>query len=230
MLSKFDKAKCRLCSRLSSGLEGLLFRLVGRFCCAWIHRRTSPIDFPDRVAAINDCAPNCACERYKMSRHSPGTVRDEELVERFVFSPMHVNKKTGKPMPNLFSHAEKKGCSIQRARASNDEIQNFATGFLENPKHAWLGVVSARCGEVRTMRLDGHVDQIACIYDTAEETNPSHAEICWTRGAVDAGDANELRKKLMDLFQADRPIASQTYRSGAVWRSLPIEQRRAVSR
>ena len=54
-----------------------------------------------------------------MSAHSPGVVDTSEVLARFVFSPIQIDRK-GKVKPNSFSHVHSKGCSIQRDSAVND--------------------------------------------------------------------------------------------------------------
>jgi hypothetical protein len=153
-----------------------------------------------------------------MSQHSPGVVSSDEIVARFVFSPIHVHKKTGAILPSLFSHAERQGCSVQRdSRADPAELAAFASSFLKsNPKATWLGVVLAKSADVRAIALDGETRRTTCIYDTAEKKNPAHAEIFWTTQALQEGDAGELRKHLLDAFNASSPMPPSTYRSGAV--------------
>lgn len=217
MLSKFEQTKCRLCSRLSSALSGFFFRFVGRLCCSWINQRTHDPQFPNRVGSFNACAPLCACEKHPVSPHSSGVVQGSEIVSRFVFSPMHVHRKTGAIMPNLFSHAERQGCSVQRENAANEEITSFVRDFLRAGEgRNWLGVVSARSLDLRSLRPDGVAQRAICIYDTAEPNNTAHAEICWSGVALEEGDGAELRKLLLDAFSAGKLIAPSNYRNGDI--------------
>jgi hypothetical protein len=220
VLSNFEQKKCRLCSRFSSALNGFFFRFFGRLCCSWINRRTHD-QFRDRVASFNACAPRCACEAHPTSRHSSGVVEGDEIISRFVFSPLHVHRKTGAIMPNLFSHAERQGCSVQRELANNEEIASFVRDFLKggNDRH-WLGVVSAYCSDLRAIRLDGVDERAICIYDTAEPANPAHAEVCWSGVALEEGDSGELRKLLLDAFSSGSPVSPAVYRSGDVLRGV----------
>lgn len=220
MLSKFEQKKCQLCSRLSSAFSGFFFRFVGKMCCGWINLRTHDRKYPDRVGSFNACAPGCACEAHPMSPHSPGVVRDEELVSRFIFSPMHVTK-SGAIKPSLFSHAERQGCSVQRERAENQEVISFVHDFLQvSADHKWLGVVSARSGDLRALRIDGVPERPICVYDTAEPNNPAHAEACWSGVALEEGDAGELRKLLLDAFATGTPTAPAAYRNGEVLHAI----------
>jgi hypothetical protein len=144
---------------------------------------------------------------------------------------MHIHPKNKRIMPSLFSHAENKGCSIQReSHARSDEVLSFVTELLKTPKNVWLGVAMAGCKDVREATLNDGNRQVACVYDTAEMTNRAHAEICWNQLGLEEGDTNELRKIFMDLFQTDRPVMPQSYRDGAVWGSMPkeLQDRKAI--
>lgn len=225
MLSNSDVAKCHLCSRLSSVLRGLLFRFAGRLCCAWINRKTNAEGNDTRVRDINSCAPECACEKHRMSKHSPGVVVGNERLSRFIFSPMHI--KRGKVVSSLFSHAANKGCSVQReSRATNSEIEEFVSGFMNRIEDAvWLGVVQANCEEIRGLRIDNDESQTVCVYDTAEKDNSSHAEMCASHTFTDEDDI-ELRAKLMEVFGAKRVHSPpESYRDAVVWRNLRAELR-----
>lgn len=227
MLFNSDAAKCRLCSRLSSAFRGFFFRFIGRWCCAWINWKTSPDDFPNRVGSINTCAPDCACEKHRMSRYSPNPVSDHEQLSRFIFFPMHYSMRKGKVLPSLFSYATRQGCSVQREDlGATAEISSFVSKFINKNKNAvWLGVVGAKCGAVRLMQIDGYDSRSACVYDTAEKHNPAHAEICCPYSVPEEGDANELRNSLMKLFNAGSPIAPNAYRNGVVREGLTTELR-----
>jgi hypothetical protein len=150
-------------------------------------------------------------------------VQADEMLSRFVFSPMHIHRKTGAIMPNLFSHAERQGCSVQRERASNDELKTFVRDFLRaGADRKWLGVVSARSRDLRALRLSGAAGQAICIYDTAEAKNPAHAEVCWSGAVLEDGEGPELRKLLLDAFSAGLPTGPLSYRNGHVQRALRV--------
>ena len=157
-----------------------------------------------------------------MSRHSPGPVENDEQIARFVFSPVHVTRN-GALKPSL-THADHKGCSVQRVSiASDEELSTFVKSFLEiNSQCAWLGVVTASCNEIRRMSVpnENRIDRAACVYDTAEPNNAAHAEICRARDFADA-DPLELRRELLRLFEDGAMADRQTYRAGNVWAVLP---------
>lgn len=214
--------KCPLCSRLSSGLKGLLYRLIGRSIdCCGINQRTR--DDKRRVDAINTAAPGCACEKFRMSKHSPYPVAESETLARFVFSPMHINKKTGAVLPSVFSHVQTVGCSIQRdSIAKFDEIVTFVRNFLAaRDDRTWIGVLSGQCQKVRDIKAGESGDRAVCIFDTAEPENPAHAELCQTHYIIDEADQLELRRKLFVAFGDGLVIQPSQYRNGAAWAQLP---------
>lgn len=221
-----SKARSHLYLALFSKFKDVFARLIGpRLVCECLHRWT--YDGNDRVQQINASAPDCMCERHRMSKYSAGVVNEGELLSRFVFSPIHYNKKTGRLKPSLFSYAADRGCSIQReSLATPDEIVKFVTEFLQRQgTYVWYGVVVGDCENVRGIRLNGMPNRTVCVYDTAERSNPAHAEICLTHFALEDGDANEMRRHLMTAFNTQNLISPGTYQSGRVWARLPSNLR-----
>ena len=161
-----------------------------------------------------------------MNKFSPGIVESNELLARFVLLDMHLDKRTRKPKPNLFTHIATRGCSIQRdSRATSSEISGFLSEFLKTNSDAkWHSVLIANCGRVRGLQMPGKSQRLLCVYDAVEKKrNPSHGEIYKTRHVSDDGDLPEMRRLLMRVFDADNPIPPSRYRSGAVWGSLSPE-------
>lgn len=160
-----------------------------------------------------------------MSKHSPGTVVGSEQLARFVFSPMHVRKRSGDIMPSIFSHTRSRGCSIQRdSVAGTDEIVAFVKSFLKKKNdRTWIGVLSCPCQNVRDIKVAESDERAFCVYDTAELGNPAHAEVCQTQYVIEEADGPELRKKLFEAFGDGIVIKPLQYRSGAVLAALPQE-------
>lgn len=171
----------------------------------------------DRVALIYGAAPDCGCESQKTSKFSPYPIANEELIARFVFSPIHINKKNGEIKPSIISHIFNRGCSIQRETiASNDELSRFVSDFLANdPKkeRSWNRVLIATCNNLRSITIDNQ--KALCLYDTAEEHNPAHGEICLSREIPEANHA-ELRFEIMKVFSECQP---NDYRGGKIYNS-----------
>lgn len=171
----------------------------------------------DRVSLIYEAAPNCGCESQKTSKFSPHPIANKEWIARFVFSPMHINKK-GEIKPNIISHIFNRGCSVQRETiASNDELSRFVSDFLASDsknERSWNRVLIATCSDLRNITIDNQ--KALCLYDTAEEHNPAHGEICLSRETPEADQA-ELRFEIMKVFSEFLP---NDYRDGEIYNRL----------
>jgi hypothetical protein len=73
-----------------------------------------------------------------------------------------------------------------------------------------------KCDKVRAIRLDGKEYKTACVYDTAEVSNPAHAEIGLTRHALEEANQAEMRRQLMLAFNCNSPLSPESYRNGEV--------------
>jgi len=154
-----------------------------------------------------------------MSEHSPGVVENSEFLARFVFSPMHFNRN-GKLKPSVFSHVQTRGCSIQRESiANNDHAFAMVQEVLNsNSDTAWQGVLFGQCGDVRSIMVNGNRRSI-CIYDTADQENPAHGEMCQSEH-FEADDFAEIRHDLFVAFANSNLTPPPEYRGGAVWNRL----------
>jgi hypothetical protein len=150
-------------------------------------------------------------------------VGQDEILARFVFSPLHVHKKSGAIKPSLFSHVISKGCSVQRdSIADTQEMLAFILQFLESDeRHSWSGVVFGNAQAVRAIATTEPPGRAVCIFDTALKNNTAHAELCQSQYVIDAADQGELRHKLMVAFGEGRVTPSDRYRNGTVWEGIP---------
>lgn len=229
MFSNLTRNKCPLCSRLSSGVKSLISGLFGnKNDCQDLNKRTHDIG-KSRVAEINTASPDCGCEKYRMSEHSPNVVGDDEMLARFVFSPMHVNKK-GEIKPSIFSHVFNNGCSIQRESiATSEELINFAKNFLiSDEKYSWEGVLLAKCDDIRDIKASNKNNRAVCVYDTAEPDNRAHGEMAQTQYIIEEADQAELRYELFQAFGKGVSVHPNKYREGAIWAQLPDHLQRSV--
>jgi hypothetical protein len=161
-----------------------------------------------------------------MSDLSPCPVNDSEYIARFVFDPMHITRKRALK-PSFFDYVFDKGCSVQRdSIAPNGEVLRFIAGFVrKNPKAEWLGVVSAKCAELRSIVAPESGHRALCVYDTAEEGNPAHAEMCSTRYIVEEADRLEVSRHLMAAFGDGVIQERASYRRGGIWTVLQTNPR-----
>lgn len=214
--------KCPLCSRLSSRLKKLFRRFypIG-IDCQGINLRA---DGDQRVTTINAEAPDCACEKFRMSKDSSGIIEDAEQLVQFVFLPRHKNYigKNGRAKPSMFSHINAKGRSIQRQDvAQPTELATWLQTNLTKNSEAWDGVLLAKSGDLRGIEIGETSRRALCIYDTAEKENPAHGEICRTEHIIEEADNNEFRANLLKAFGDGEIIDRVIYQQGAIWNSLP---------
>jgi hypothetical protein len=132
--------------------------------------------------------PECRCEGVSVSDHSPGPVEDAEVLVRILVAPQHIDKKTGLPKSAALTTAGTIGLSVLREdRASDDEILRLATTLVQNarskagkPERAKkigvFGVLRMACSIVRNFVWIGESKTSFCVYDTAREVWPSHAD------------------------------------------------------
>lgn len=225
--------KCPLCSKLSSAFERLLRRsltaqptaslkgnttsdelLTQESSCQQLN--TSSLEEKERVSAFSKACPDCICEKYRSSTFSPAVVQDSENLARFVFSPIHLDRRGTKIKPSVFSHISTKGCSIQRESvASDSELADFLASYLKkNPTHSWYGTLTASCEAVRGVLLNGQTKRALCVYDMAEEHNPAHGEIHQSQYVIEESDMIELRAELFRIFNGGAQIHPKEYRGG----------------
>jgi hypothetical protein len=228
-MEKWFRKFWQLCSRLSERGGVSLWRLMrplpsGRKCKC-LHFKS--FDTLTRIRDINAAAPNCECEGSRLSRFSPGPITGGETLVRFAFHPIHFNPKKGTLKPSLFSHAELRGCSIQRDQsATDDELTKFVRDYLAlDATRVWKGVVAASADALRRITLEGDGDRAICAYDSGEDGNPAHGEFGWSRTFLEPGDANELRSLIWNAFGAGTPVLPSQYRSGSVFRALSADLR-----
>lgn len=213
--------KCQLCSKLSFGLRKLFSLLGFGIDCEGLNLAT---DYSSqRISDINAKAPNCSCEKYRMSRYSPSVVDNSEYISLFVFLPIH-KTKNGNALPSIFSHVHLKGRSVQRDNiATETELVDFTHNFLKaDIKRVWEGVLLAKCDDIRNIKLDQTLNRSVCIYDTALESNPAHGEIGQTQH-IEEADQNELRHQLLVAFGNGNIIKPNNYWQGSIWNALPID-------
>lgn len=158
-----------------------------------------------------------------MSSLSPGPIRADERVERFLFSPVHMNKK-GELMPAVFSQAFRDGCSIQRLdKVATGELEGFVKSFLvAKDNRVWIGTVGAVASDIRKIAV-GRRRGFA-LYDTSEPKNVSHGEI-FASYPINEADELELTRKLFAAFGDGVVTPPIKLRDGQVWNSLTEDLR-----
>jgi hypothetical protein len=102
-----------------------------------------------RAALLSEECPNCICEKVTVGSHgSPGPVRDNEVLHSVLIAP--ADWENDQIALTVVTHAEKKGMSVLRDRASDHEFRETIRLRVRNdPKRHFHGVASISCGEVR---------------------------------------------------------------------------------
>jgi hypothetical protein len=200
---------CR--SRFETFLSYALFEPANCRAC----RKAFAVKTDNRVDQVNSAAGTpAACEAYKATRSSPGLVRDEEVLHYLVTDPQAVDRRSGKLLPGLLSQIDKKGLSVLRDDASNDEF-HITFGLMKEysdsvGKERYLHSISTVTA--KDLRFDNS-QRISGIYDTAVKHRKHHADVM---GVSTEKLHKERRKKvilgLLDV--GNTPIPA--FRNGAL--------------
>lgn len=156
-----------------------------------------PVDrdnIKQRANLIDQQFPNGVCQLESVSDCSHGIVSDEEYAHRFVFSPIHMDGDVIKTA--FFSDCQHVGLSCQRSADGTIDPSVHARGKQIVEAHnrnnsdsandrSYLGVVTAKCGDVRALKPrpdagpnSAIFDQpMMAIYDTAKLGDEAHIDI-----------------------------------------------------
>ena len=120
------------------------------------------------------------------SEFSPGPVASTETLCREIVDPTHYDPATGKIKPTLFDDASSKGASVQRLPHTNIEAIEERTRLRvemanENPpqtgRRTAIGFTTITAAEIRDILTDAN-RRSAAVYDTGNEGDSAHADIC----------------------------------------------------
>lgn len=160
-----------------------------------------------------------AWETETASEFSPGPVLDEEILQRQIISPIHFDHATQKLTAMAFDDASGKGLSVNRTDYDDETLLTDAGiarveqyNLNNDRQREFWGLISLISSEVRAITVptpDPAPDTAPirgfAIYDTANETSKSHADICQI---VKKAQGRSVRSKLLDL--GNQFIADQT--------------------
>jgi hypothetical protein len=119
----------------------------------------------------------CGCENFRLSDHSPGPVKDSELLDLIISDPQGI--QGGKPPhPSILVQIDRGGLSVLRDTASSQEFEDTIQELKNRSKASgrerfFYGICSIPTAEIR---FDGE-SRFLCVYDTAFPTKPNHADI-----------------------------------------------------
>lgn len=140
---------------------------------------------PDKVKKLQEQPERYDWELSSSSCFSPGPVSNSELLYRQAPSPLFYDDETGKLKPTAFDEVFNRGCSVDRGSHSSiddiyrrgaQRVEKFNTDNPDKPRRSFSAVAELTCAEIRAHTVDGA--QAVGVYDTALETNVSHAELC----------------------------------------------------
>ena len=138
------------------------------------------------------------CEKYKLSKISPGPVRDAELLNLIITDPQAVDQRTGKLLPVLVKPVDVGELSVLRDSADNRE---FELTFLEmktrsdskGKEQFFHGVCVF---SAKSIRYDND-SRFLGVYDTALPDRRHHADVA--APPVDGRKDKEKRlKRIID--------------------------------
>ena len=183
--------------RRCSGLCGrTLFRWARdtrRAAANWLGYLAAPWNCPrltysdpetdDRAVRIGTACPNCACEKISVGRYgSPGKVRGHEALHSILIAPGDL--KNDQIAITVITHAERKGMSVLRENASNEEFQMIIrTRIRDATKQRFHGVATVGCARIRQLAAKEQSEQrrrgdrLYCVLDTDMNGLPNHADV-----------------------------------------------------
>jgi hypothetical protein len=126
----------------------------------------------------------------------------------------------------VITHAEKKGMSVLRQGATDDEFRRILAARIRDASRRFHGVASVPCTEVRALTATAPGDfrqagdRLYCVLDSDMEGLPNHADIFATVPRSDKPNDRraawrKARSRLMTLMAGDIS-PPQVFRQGAL--------------
>lgn len=180
----------------------------------------------DRAFRIGTACTACVCEQLSVGRHgSPGPVISAEALHSVIISPGDL---AGDQINFVvLSHAEKKGMSVMRDRASNDELRKILDmRTAMKAGRNFHGVASIFCRDLRGLvssveTQDRKIgERLYSVLDTDLPDLPSHADVFVTVPSKNPEKAlkNEhrvFRERLLEMMEKNF-IPAYKFRDGAL--------------
>ena len=156
--------------------------------------------------------PNCECEQHSVSDHSPGTVQDDEVLIRTVYSRVQLNSETGCIDPVHLRHdARTRGLSLNRkSHITEGDLRARIEAKIARDRAAgkrtdnFYKVIATRLRDLKCL-VDDDGRRLFCVYDTATRDDTSHADMCQSSEPA-KGTANrnvllmKLSSRLLEAF------------------------------
>jgi len=142
---------------------------------------------PQKVKALQKIEERIEWEKtQEASAHSPGLVRDGEIIYRQLVQPVHIDKETGDLKPTAFDDICNKGLSSDRLdHTTREEIiargdaraETFNKSCTDPNKYRkLLALARLDTADIRKHKPNG--TQLMGVYDTALAENSAHCDVC----------------------------------------------------
>ena len=152
-------------------------------------------------------ASNFEWQLQSASKYSPAPVQDDEKLLRQIISPIHLEFDFKTIKPTAFDDVFNKGLSVNRIQhiASEAAVMNSALLNIEfyneanseKPQRNLHGLAEFVSLEIREIK-DFENKLALGVYDTALESDASHADICHIT-EDNKKNQRSIRSKLLDL-------------------------------
>jgi hypothetical protein len=179
-----------------------------------------------RAYRIGSVCPNCVCEKVSVGRYgSQGPVKSSESLHSLLVAPGDLDKD--QIAITVLTHAEKKGMSVMRESASNDELRRILDQRISaKPGRHFHGVATVSCAGIRGIvtttdtpaRCRG--ERLYSVLDTDMHGLPNHADVFATVPSKNPhkdtkNEYKAVRARLMSIM-SDNFTPAGEFRGGTI--------------
>jgi hypothetical protein len=143
------------------------------------------------------------CEHVHVGRHgSPGPIKESETIYSVLTAPVDLDNE--QIALTLVTHAERKGMSIMREKASDNEFELIIKSRIKDNPERWIrGFAGVSCGDVRALSTGSREEtprvRLFYILDTDMVGLPHHGDIFATfPNPYDDKDGKRARRSRRD--------------------------------
>jgi hypothetical protein len=163
------------------------------------------------------------CEAVRVGQNgSPGPVSSTELLHSVLVAPGDYEKES--ITYTLISHTEKKGMSVMREGASNEEILSILNARISAPHRYLHGIASFACSNIRDIvaieddALRAVSERLFSVLDTDMPNLPHHADIFATvpskgEPKFDRAEFKKVRQQMLTVMSQNIVVA-RDFREG----------------
>lgn len=143
-------------------------------------------------------------EKESVSSYSCGTVKDDEILARNIYSPHDYDKTTGKLNSLAFDNILNRGLSVLRFDyTEHNEVVKIGQ-CKKKDAHGYHGYITVQTKYIRECIIDSK--RAMAVYDTALANLLIHADIC-SINVTTKGNKNLLRIFLRETFSELVPVS-----------------------